>query len=109
MTTRTLTIEVGFDPDITDVDAVGVAVDNLLETAMSTPGILDEYGNPDIGQTYVHPAPGREEAVPLFDAITGASYFGFGFRQILLEDPQARAAAQILVDRLRQHGAKGLE
>jgi hypothetical protein len=151
MTTRTLTIEVGFDPDVTDVDAVGVAVDNLLETAMSTPGILDEYGNPDIGQTYVqhervpllmkYVATGEddvldndaflgtvadriwsdmpgfnqpaasviEDSKELFDKITGASYHGFGFRQILINDPEALKAARILVDALKKHGAKGLE
>lgn len=49
----TLTIEIDFDPNVTDVDSVGEAVDTLLETAMSTPGILDEYGNPGIGQTYI--------------------------------------------------------
>jgi len=53
MKTETLTIEIEFDERITDADAVGVAVDNLLETAMSTPGILDEYGDPSIGQTYI--------------------------------------------------------
>lgn len=58
--TATLTIEIEFDPSITDADAVGVAVDSLLETAMSTPGILDEYGNPSIGQTYI-----QHDRVPL--------------------------------------------
>ena len=54
--TAILTIEVEFDPDVTDVHTVGDAVDNLLETAMSTPGILDRCGEPSIGQTYVqHP------------------------------------------------------
>ncbi|MHC4238027.1 MAG: hypothetical protein ACYSSM_07305 [Planctomycetota bacterium] len=54
-----LTIEIEFDENVTDADAVGVAIDTLLETAMSTPGILDEYGDPDgfgVGQTYIqHP------------------------------------------------------
>jgi hypothetical protein len=49
----TLTIEIEFDPAVTDEHAVGEAVDMLLETAMSTPGILDEYGNPTINQTYI--------------------------------------------------------
>lgn len=56
MATAILTIEIEFDEKVTDADAVGVAVDSLLETALSTPGILDEYGNPSIGQTYIqHP------------------------------------------------------
>lgn len=58
--TAILTIEIEFDPDITDADAVGEAVDNLLETAMSTPGILEEYGEPSIGQTYI-----QNQRVPL--------------------------------------------
>jgi hypothetical protein len=53
MKTETLTIEIRFDERITDADSVGVAVDTLLETAMSTPDILEEYGNPSIGQTYI--------------------------------------------------------
>jgi hypothetical protein len=54
-TTSILTIEINFDSTITDEDSVGVAVDNLLETALSTPDILAEYGNPGIGQTYIQP------------------------------------------------------
>ena len=43
MKTVTMTIEVTFDESVTDVDAVSCALDTLLETAMGTPGILDEY------------------------------------------------------------------
>jgi len=50
---KTLTIEIDFDENVTDADSVGAAVDSLLETAMSTPGILEEYGNPSIGQTCI--------------------------------------------------------
>lgn len=44
-------ITVNYDPDITTSDSVGHAVDTLLETALDTPGILDEYGSPDISCT----------------------------------------------------------
>jgi hypothetical protein len=47
-TTFTLTVE---HDDAHDGDTIGSAVDTLLETALSTPGILDELGNPEIGQT----------------------------------------------------------
>jgi hypothetical protein len=46
----TFTLKVDFD-DAHDGDTIGNAVDVLLETALSTPGILDDLGNPDIGQT----------------------------------------------------------
>ena len=50
-----------------------------------------------------------EDAKSLFDQITGASYYGFGFRQALIIDEEARKAARTLVSRLKYHGAKGLE
>jgi len=46
--TYTFTVTVNFNPDITDADSVGNAVDTLLENALDTPGILDEYGSPDV-------------------------------------------------------------
>ncbi len=50
-----LCIPVEFDRDATDPEALACAFDRLLETAMSTPGILDEYGNPTIGLIYLGP------------------------------------------------------
>jgi hypothetical protein len=44
----TLTIKVAYDKNITDPEALAVALDTLLETAMSTPGILDEYGDVEV-------------------------------------------------------------
>ena len=52
----TLTIDVEYDPDITDDESLAVALDRLMETALSTPDILDEYGNPRVGQFFVLPA-----------------------------------------------------
>jgi hypothetical protein len=48
-----LTLEVQYDPDVTDPEGLAVALDRLLETACSTPGILDEYGNPMLGEFLV--------------------------------------------------------
>jgi len=48
MNTSTFTITVVHD-DNHDVDTIGNALDMLLETATSTPGILDDLGNPEIG------------------------------------------------------------
>lgn len=43
-----LVLEVAYDPAMTDPEGLCSALDTLLETAASTPEILDEYGNPDI-------------------------------------------------------------
>ena len=47
----TFTIAVEYDDEKADEDAIGNAVDTLLETALSTPDILGDLGNPKIGQT----------------------------------------------------------
>ena len=49
----TLTVEIEYDPEITDSEALACAMDRLLETALSTPDILDEYGNPKVGEFFV--------------------------------------------------------
>lgn len=48
----TLRLDVTYDPEITDAVSVAVAVDRLLEVALSTPDILDDYGSPHIGETW---------------------------------------------------------
>jgi hypothetical protein len=48
-----LVFEVTFDEDVTDAESLSNAFETLLETAMSTPGILDEYGNPEISRILV--------------------------------------------------------
>jgi len=53
VTTAKLSIEIRFDPDITDAESLASAMDQLLETALSTPGILEDYGNPALGDFYV--------------------------------------------------------
>lgn len=52
MKTR-LTLVVEYDAELTDPEALAGALDRLLETALSTPGILDEYGNPKFGEFFV--------------------------------------------------------
>jgi hypothetical protein len=49
----TLTVEIEYDPARTDPEGLACAMDRLLETALSTPDILDEYGNPTIGEFYI--------------------------------------------------------
>jgi hypothetical protein len=45
MEQATLKLDIQFDPAVTDAESVAGALDMLLEMAMSTPGILDEYGD----------------------------------------------------------------
>lgn len=49
----TLTVTVTYDPAVTDPEALASAMDKLVETATSTPGILSEYGDPSLGEFLV--------------------------------------------------------
>lgn len=53
MKTAILKFAVEYDDKVTDADAVATALDKLMETALSTPGILDEYGKVDVGEFLV--------------------------------------------------------
>jgi len=48
-----LWLEVEFKPKQTDPDSLANALDRLLETALSTPGIMEEYGDPHFGPCWV--------------------------------------------------------
>lgn len=55
-------------------------------------------------------APGAaQDAQWLFDQLTGASYYGFAFREVLMKDPEARKAARTLVNQLKAAGVKGMD
>jgi len=56
MKTTTLTVDVDYDPETTDPESLASALDNLLKTALSTPGILDDYGDPVVGE-FLAPRP----------------------------------------------------
>lgn len=49
----TLTVEIEYDPQQTDPEGLACAMDRLLETALSIPEVMDEYGNPTIGEFFV--------------------------------------------------------
>jgi hypothetical protein len=49
----TLTVEVEYNPQKTDPEGLACAMDRLLETALSIPEVMDEYGNPTIGEFFV--------------------------------------------------------
>ncbi|NLX98617.1 MAG: hypothetical protein GXY83_20860 [Rhodopirellula sp.] len=55
-----LTVEAEYDPAATDPEGLACAMDRLLKTALSTPGIMDEYNNPGVGEFFVAP----ETSVP---------------------------------------------
>jgi hypothetical protein len=48
-----LTLAVYYNSKTTDPEALAVAFDKLLETVMSTPGILEEYDDPEVGEFLV--------------------------------------------------------
>lgn len=48
-----LCLEVEYNPTYTDPEGLANAHDRLLETALSTPGIMDEYGEPYFGPCHV--------------------------------------------------------
>jgi hypothetical protein len=48
-----LKLTVDYDPTKTDPDSLAELLDRLLETVLSTPGIVEEYGDPVFGPAYV--------------------------------------------------------
>jgi hypothetical protein len=63
----TLTIEVHYDPRRTDSESLASAMDRLLETARSIPGVLDEYGEPRFGEFFVAPTTRQRSFVSAAD------------------------------------------
>ena len=53
MKTATLSLTARYDERVTDAEALCSALDRLLETAMGTPGILEEYGDPGVSEFQV--------------------------------------------------------
>lgn len=51
--------DVTFDDDRTDEESVATAMDILMKTALSTPGILDDYGPVEIGEFFPTTEMGR--------------------------------------------------
>lgn len=56
-----LRTEVTYNPQVTDPEALSNMLDCLLETALSTPGITEEYGDPEIGGFLVSSRPRRDK------------------------------------------------
>jgi hypothetical protein len=49
----TLTVDIDYDPAVTDPEGLASAADRLMETVLSTPGIMEEYGDPRFGEFFV--------------------------------------------------------
>lgn len=50
--TATLTVDVDYNPAMTDPESLASAMDALLKTALSTPGVLEDYGDPVIHEFF---------------------------------------------------------
>jgi len=48
-----LTFEVVYNAEVADPESLAAAADQLMKTACSTPGILDDYGSPTFGEFFV--------------------------------------------------------
>lgn len=55
MKTAKFTLSVEYDPEATDPESLARALDILLESATDDPTILDDYGNPKIGEVFPVP------------------------------------------------------
>lgn len=55
--TATFTLCVQYDPNKTDPESLATALDRLMETALSTSGILDDYGEVSMEEFYVQERP----------------------------------------------------
>jgi len=49
----TLTVEIEYDSRKTDPEGLACAMDRLMETVLSTPDIMVEYGDPRVGEFFV--------------------------------------------------------
>ena len=59
MAKTTLTLDIEYDPELTHPDGLASAMDRLMETALSTPGIMEEYADPRMGEFFVAKADQR--------------------------------------------------
>lgn len=50
-----LFVAIDFDDKITGAETVATALDQLLKTALSTPSVLDDCGNPRVSEFFALP------------------------------------------------------
>ncbi len=83
MNKTTLTVEIEYNPRMTDPEALTSAMDRLLKTAVSTPGVLDDYGNPTIREFFVAAEPTAPKVV--------LGIFGGVLQDVFSSDPALTA------------------
>ena len=60
----TLTVDIEYDPRKTDPEGLASAMDRLMETVLSTPGIMEEYGDPTVREFFVAREAAKETTAP---------------------------------------------
>ena len=92
MEKTTLTVDVEYDPELTHPEGLASAMDRLLATALSTPGIMEEYGDPRVGEFFVVPAtvgrpkPGPTIVVKIAGGVLQEAYSSDPAVRLLLVD-----------------------
>ncbi len=80
MAKTTLICDVEYNAELTDPEGLASAADRLMETVLSTPGIMEEYGNPHFGEFFVakadgsHPRPGPTVVVEIAGGVLQEAY-----------------------------------
>jgi hypothetical protein len=92
MANTTLTVDIQYDPERTDPEGLASAMDRLLETALSIPGVMEEYGNAKMGEFFVAqaagspPKPGPTIVVEISGGVLQEAYASDQAVQLLLVD-----------------------
>jgi len=82
----TLTVEIEYDPQQTDPEGLACAMDRLLETALSIPEVMEEYGDPKIGEFFV----AKQKAAPTPKIVLNMS--GGLVQEVFASDPAITVA-----------------
>lgn len=88
----TLTVDVEYDDQVTDPEALASAADRLMETVLSTPGIMEEYGDPRFGEFFVakadgsRPKPGPNVVVEIAGGVLQDAFSSEQTVQLVLVD-----------------------
>jgi hypothetical protein len=77
----TLTLDIEYDSSMTDPEGLACAMDRLMEMALSTPGIMTEYGDPKMGEFFVAQAAEGCPKRGLTMEAAGIHDFGIGTRR----------------------------
>ena len=108
MATTTLTLDIDYDPELTHPEGLASAMDRLLETALSTPGIMEEYGDPRVGEFFVaadggHPKTGPTVVVEISGGVLQEAYSSDPAVQLRLVDYDTEGCARQQCGDRRDH------